>query len=70
MKKIVYVPLCLIVGLIAFLIWLESDDDIYDHKDEVNKNETRGVKKEKKEEFKLLNPSQNLIPLGENDNGK
>jgi hypothetical protein len=70
MKKIVYIPLCLIVGLIAFLIWLESDDDIYDHKDEVNKNETRGVKKEKKEEFKLLNPSQNLIPLGENDNGK
>lgn len=70
MKKIVYIPLCLIVGLISFLIWLESDDDIYDHKDEVNKNETRGVKKEKKEEFKLLNPSQNLIPLGENDNGK
>ena len=70
MKKIVYIPLCLIVGLIAFLIWLESDDDIYDHKDEVNKNETRGVKIEKKEEFKLLNPSQNLIPLGENDNGK
>ena len=70
MKKIVYIPLCLIVGLIAFLIWLESDDDIYDHKDEVNKKETRGVKKEKKEEFKLLNPSQNLIPLGENDNGK
>ena len=70
MKKIVYIPLCLIVGLIAFLIWLESDDDIYDHKDEVNKNETRGVKKEKKEEFKLINPSQNLIPLGENDNGK
>ena len=70
MKKIVYIPLCLIAGLIAFLIWLESDDDIYDHKDEVNKKETRGVKKEKKEEFKLLNPSQNLIPLGENDNGK
>ena len=70
MKKIIYIPLCLIVGFIAFLIWLESDDDIYDHKDEVNKNETRGVKKEKKEEFKLLNPSQNLIPLGENDNGK
>ena len=70
MKKIVYIPLCLIVGLIAFLIWLESDDDIYDHKDEVNKDETRGVKKEKKEEFKLLNPSQNLIPLGENDNEK
>ena len=70
MKKIVYIPLCLIVGLISFLIWLESDDDIYDHKDEVNKNETRGVKKEKKEEFKLLNPSQNLIPLGKNDNGK
>ena len=70
MKKILYIPLCLIIGLISFLIWLESDDDIYYHEVESNKNDARGVKKEKKEEFKLLNPSQNLIPLGENDNGK
>lgn len=70
MKKILYIPLCLIIGLIGFLIWLESDNDIYYHEVESNKNDARGVKKEKKEEFKLLNPSQNLIPLGENVNGK
>jgi len=31
MKKFLYIPLCLIIGLIAFLIWLESDNDIYYH---------------------------------------
>lgn len=70
MKKILYIPLCLIIGLIGFLIWLESDNDIYYHGVESNKNDARGVKKEKQEEFKLLNPSKNLIPLGENDDGK
>ena len=70
MKKILYIPLCLIIGLIAFLIWLESDNDIYYHEVESNKNDAREVKKEKQEEFKLLNPSKNLIPLGENDDGK
>lgn len=70
MKKILYIPLCLIIGLIGFLIWLESDNDIYYHGVESNKNDARGVKKEKPEEFKLLNPSKNLIPLGENDDGK
>lgn len=70
MKKFLYIPLCLIIGLIAFLIWLESDNDIYYHEVESNINDARGVKKEKQEEFKLLNPSKNLIPLGENDDGK
>ena len=70
MKKFLYIPLCLIIGLIGFLIWLESDNDIYYHEVESNKNDARGVKKEKQEEFKLLNPSKNLIPLGENDDGK
>ncbi|MFL2964436.1 MAG: hypothetical protein ACJZ13_02985 [Methylophilaceae bacterium] len=70
MKKILYIPLCLIIGLIGFLIWLESDNDIYYHEVESNINDARGVKKEKQEEFKLLNPSKNLIPLGENDDGK
>ncbi|MDA9221480.1 hypothetical protein N9O82_00980 [Methylophilaceae bacterium] len=70
MKKILYIPLCLIIGLIGFLIWLESDNDIYYHEVESNINDARGVKKEKQEEFKLLNPSKNLIPLGENNDGK
>ena len=70
MKKFLYIPLCLIIGLIAFLIWLESDNDIYYHEVESNKNDARGLKKEKQEEFKLLNPSKKLIPLGENDDGK
>ena len=70
MKKILYIPLCLIIGLIGFLIWLESDNDIYYHEVESNINDARGVKKEKQVEFKLLNPSKNLIPLGENDDGK
>ena len=70
MKKILYIPLCLIIGLIGFLIWLESDNDIYYHEGESNINDARGVKKEKQEEFKLLNPSKKLIPLGENDDGK
>jgi len=70
MKKFFYIPLSLIIGLISFLIWIESDNDIYYHEVESNKNDARGVKKEKQEEFKLLNPSKNLIPLGENDDGK
>jgi len=70
MKKIVYIPLCLIVGLIAFLIWIESDNDNYDHEDTSNSNEARGVKKERQEDFKSLNPSENIIPLSETGNGK
>ena len=62
--------MCLLIGRIAVLIWVESDNDIYYHEVESNKNDARGVKKEKQEEFKLLNPSKNLIPLGENDDGK
>jgi len=70
MKKIVYIPLYLIVGLIAFLIWIESDNDNYDHEDTSNSNEARGVKKERQEDFKSLNPSENIIPLSETGNGK
>jgi len=70
MKNFFYIPLSLIIGLISFLIWIESDNDIYYHEVESNKNDARGVKKEKQEEFKLLNPSKNLIPLGENNDGK
>ena len=70
MKKIVYIPLCLIVGLIAFLIWIESDNDNYDHEDTSNSNEARGVKKEKQVDFKPLNPSENIIPHREVSNGK
>jgi len=70
MKKFFYIPLSLIIGLISFLIWIESDNDIYYHEVESNKNDARGVKKEKQEEFKLLKPSKNLIPLGENNDGK
>ena len=70
MKKIVYIPLCLIVGLIVFLIWIESDNDNYDHEDTSNSNEARGVKKERQEDFKPLNPSENIIPLSKGGNGK
>jgi len=70
MKKIFYIPLSLIIGLISFLIWIESDDDNYDHEDTSNSNEARGVKKEKKEDFKALNPSENIIPLSEVSNEK
>lgn len=65
MKKILYIPLSLIIGLISFLIWIESDNHNYDHKDVSNSNEARGVKKEKQEDFKPLNPSENIIPLSE-----
>ena len=70
MKKIVYIPLCLIVGLIVFLIWIESDNDNYDHEYTSNSNEARGVKKERQEDFKPLNPSEYIIPLSEVGNGK
>jgi hypothetical protein len=70
MKKIVYIPLCLIVGLIAFLIWIESDNDNYDHEDTSNSNEARGVKKERQEDFKPLSPSENIIPLSKAGNEK
>ena len=70
MKKFLYIPLCLIIGLIAFLIWIESDNDNYDHEDRSNSNEARGVKKERQEDFKSLNPSENIIPLSEAGNGK
>ena len=70
MKKVFYIPLSVIIGLISFLIWIESDDDNYDHKDASNSNEARGVKKEKQEEFKPLRPSENIIPINEVDNGK
>ena len=70
MKKIFYIPLSLIVGLISFLIWIESDNDNYDHKDTSNSNEARGVKKESQEEFKPLNSSEKIIPLSEVGNGK
>jgi len=70
MKNFFYIPLSLIIGLISFLIWIESDDHNYNHEDTANRNEARGVKKERQEEFKTLNPSENLIPLGEDGNGK
>ena len=70
MKKIFYIPLSLIIGLISFLIWIESDNDNYDHGDTSNSNEARGVKKERQEDFKPLNPSENTIPLSEVSNGK
>ena len=70
MKKIFYIPLSVIIGLISFLIWIESDNDNYDHEDTSNSNEARGVKKERQEDFKPLNPSENIIPLSEAGNGK
>ena len=70
MKKIFYIPLSLIIGLISFLIWIESDNHNYDHEDTLNSNEARGVKKERQEDFKPLNPSENIIPLSEVGNGK
>jgi len=70
MKKIFYIPLSLIVGLISFLIWIESDNDNYDHKDTSNSNEARGVKKERQEDFKPLSPSENIIPLSKVGNEK
>ena len=70
MKKIFYIPLSVIIGLISFLIWIESDNDNYDHEDTSNSNEARGVKKESQEEFKPLNPSENIIPLSGAGNGK
>ena len=70
MNKILYIPLSLIIGLISFLIWIESDNDNYDHEDTSNINAARGVKKERQEDFKPLNPSENIIPLSEVGNGK
>jgi len=70
MKKIFYIPLSLIIGLISLLIWIESDNDNYDHEDTSNSNEARGVKKERQQDFKPLNPSENIIPLSEVGNGK
>lgn len=70
MKKIFYIPLSLIIGLISFLIWLESDDDNYDHEDTSNSNEARGVKKERQEDLKPLSPSKNIIPLSKAGNEK
>ena len=70
MKKIFYIPLSLIIGLISLLIWIESNNDNYDHEDTSNSNEARGVKKERQEDFKPLNPSENIIPLSEVGNGK
>ena len=49
---------------------IESDNDNYDHEDTSNSNEARGVKKERQEDFKPLNPSENIIPLSEVGNGK
>ena len=70
MNKILYIPLSLIIGLISFLIWIESDNDNYDHEDTSNINEARGVKKERQEDFKPLNQSENIIPLSKVGNGK
>ena len=70
MKKILYIPLSVIIGLISFLICIESDNDNYDHEDTSNSNEARGVKKERQEDFKPLNPSENIIPLSGAGNGK
>ena len=70
MKKIFFIPLSVIIGLISLLIWIESNNDNYDHEDTSNSNEARGVKKERQEDFKPLNPSENIIPLSEVGNGK
>ncbi len=70
MIKNFYIPLSLIIGLISFLIWIESDNDNYVHEDTSNSNEARGVKKERQGDFKPLNPSENIIPLSEVENGK
>ena len=70
MKKIFYIPLSVIIGLISFLIWIELDNDNYDHEDTSNSNEARGVKKERQQDFKPLNPSENIIPLSEVGNEK
>jgi hypothetical protein len=70
MKKIFYIPLSLVIGLISFIVWIESDNHNYDHEDMANRNEARGVKKERQEEFKPLNPSENIIPLGKVGNDK
>jgi hypothetical protein len=70
MKKIFYIPVSIIIGLISFLIWIESDDDNYDHEDTSNSNEARGVKKERQEDFKPLSPSENIIPLSKAGNEK
>ena len=40
-----------IIGLISFLMD-RPDDDNYDHEDASNRNEARGVKKERQVEFK------------------
>lgn len=70
MKKKFYIPLSVIIGLISFLMWIESDDDNYDHEDASNRNEARGVKKERQVEFKPLNPTNNIAPINEVGNGK
>ena len=70
MKKIFYIPLSLVIGLISFIVWIESDNHNYDHEDMANRNEARGVKKERQEEFKPLNPSANIIPLCKVGNDK
>ena len=51
-------------------MWMESDDDNYHYVDKANRNEARGVKKERQEEFKPLNPSENIIPINEAGNEK
>ena len=51
-------------------MWIESDDDNYDHEDASNRNEARGVKKERQVEFKPLNPTNNIAPINEVGNGK
>jgi len=70
MKKVFYIPFSLIIGLISFLIWIESDNDDCDYEDTSNSNEARGVKKERQEEFKPLRSSENIIPINEVDNEK
>ena len=70
MKKNFYIPFSVIIGLISFLVWIESGDDNYDHEDASNRNEARGVKKERQVEFKPLNPANNTNPINEVGNGK
>lgn len=70
LKKIFYIPLSLIMGLVAFLTWLESGKNTYEIVDDLNRNEARGVEKEKQEKFKPLNSSENIIPLSEIESGK
>ena len=70
MKKIFYIPLSLVIGLISFIVWIESDNHNYDHEDMANRNEARGVKKERQEDFKTLSPSENIIPLSKAGNEK